>query len=254
MKTIDLNYFVERYLSEEMDSAEKIWFEKELDGNESLKKEVALRRRTDAVLRDLDIMDLRAKLNAIEKERSEESSWTAARRRMLRYAAVAALFILAGTSLWLPNRKMTNDKLFQAYYSQQAVVPGTATRSAGNSSDLNYQSAVRAYNEGQYEVAVGYFENFTAGHSGVDVGLQMGIEMMKGNSLIEINRYKDAGRSFQKVVDNNDNLYIEDAIWLLGLCYLKTDENEKAAEVFTKIAASESRYMKDARDIIKRMK
>jgi len=254
MKTIDLNYFLERYLSEEMDQAEKNWFEKELDGNDELKKELALRRRTESVLREVDILDLRAKLNAVEKERSEESSWTAARRRMLRYAAVAALFILAGTSIWLPNHKMSNDELFRKFYDQSATVVNTATRSSGTSSDLTYQAALKAYREGQFIVAVRYFEEFTTGQQKTDAGTLMGIEMMKGNSLLEINRYSEAGKSYQKVVENNDNLYLEDATWLLGLCYLKTEENEKAVEVMTKIAVSASRHNKDARAILRRMK
>jgi tetratricopeptide (TPR) repeat protein len=254
MKTIDLNYFLERYISEEMDQAEKIWFEKELDGNADLRKELALRRRTDSVLRDIDILDLRAKLNAIEKERSEESSWTAARRRMLRYAAVAALFVITGTSIWLPNRRLSSDELFQRYYDQSSTIVNTTTRSAGSSFDLTYRAALKAYNDGQFELAVRYFEDFTTSNKETDIETLMGIEMMKGNSLIENESFTEAGRSYQKVVENNDNLYLEDATWLLGLCYLKTEDSEKAIEVMTKVADSASRHHKNARAILRRLK
>ena len=71
MKTIDFSYFIERYNAGEMDEAEKEWFRKELQKNEMLRKEVELRSRTDAVLKNHDLMKLRSKLNAIEKQRRE---------------------------------------------------------------------------------------------------------------------------------------------------------------------------------------
>ena len=71
MKTIDFSYFIERYNAGEMDEAEKEWFRKELEGNEKLRREVELRSRTDMILKDRDIMNLRNKLNAIEKQRKE---------------------------------------------------------------------------------------------------------------------------------------------------------------------------------------
>ena len=69
MKTIDFSYFIERYISGEMDEAEKQWFQKELKGNQKLRNEVDLRRKTDAILKNQDVINLRAKLNSIEKQR-----------------------------------------------------------------------------------------------------------------------------------------------------------------------------------------
>jgi len=40
MKTIDFSYFIERYNTGEMDTMEKKWFIKELEGNKALQKEV----------------------------------------------------------------------------------------------------------------------------------------------------------------------------------------------------------------------
>ena len=52
MKTIDFSYFIERYNAGEMSEAEKQWFQKELEGNENLRKEVYLRKNTDKVLKN----------------------------------------------------------------------------------------------------------------------------------------------------------------------------------------------------------
>jgi TolA-binding protein len=254
MKTVDFNYFIERYLDGEMTAAEEIWFGKELEGNDSLKKELELRRRANSVLRDSDLMGLRAQLNAIEKERSEENPWTAARRRMLRYAAVATIVLITGTSVWLPNRKLSNDQLFKKYYEVTSTAGSAITRSSGDASDPTYLAAVREFQNGQFDRAISYFLDFTSGQDEMDEDLQIGVEMMLGHSYAGNKQYNEAGRSYKSVVDHNDNLYIEDANWLLGLCYLKTDETEKARGQLEMIAASESRYSKKAATALRRMK
>ena len=66
MKTIDFSYFIERYNAGDMSDAEKEWFQKELEGNEKLRNEVILRKRTDVILKDKNVMSLRNKLAEIE--------------------------------------------------------------------------------------------------------------------------------------------------------------------------------------------
>ena len=70
MKTIDYSYFIEKYIAGEMEQTEKIWFEKELEGNESLQKDLLLRRKADVILERHDIVSLRNKLVSIEKAKT----------------------------------------------------------------------------------------------------------------------------------------------------------------------------------------
>ena len=44
-------------------------------------------------------------------------------------------------------------------------------------------------------------------------------------------------------------MYIDQAEWYLGLCYVKTGQNQLAREQFKEIARSNSFYSKDARKI-----
>jgi TolA-binding protein len=254
MKTVDFNYFIERYLDGEMSPAEKVWFEKELEGNETLQRELELRKKTNSVVSDRELMALRAQLNAIEKERSEENPWTVARRRMLRYAAVATVVIMTGTSVWLPNRKLSNDQLFEKYYEVTNTAGSAVTRSSGDASDPTYLAAVEEFRAGQFDSAISYFLDFTSGHESIDEDVQIGVEMMLGHSYAGNKQFNEAGRSYKNVVDHNDNLYIEDANWLLGLCYIKTGETEKARARLEMIEASDSRYSKKAARALRRMK
>jgi lipopolysaccharide biosynthesis regulator YciM len=103
-------------------------------------------------------------------------------------------------------------------------------------------------------MAISYFLDFTSGREAIDEDVQIGVEMMLGHSYAGNKQYNEAGKSYKNVVDHNDNLYIEDANWLLGLCYIKTGETEKARARLEMIAASESRYSKKAAKALRRMK
>src|SRR5659263_6867 len=99
MKTVDFSYFIERYNAGEMSETEKQWFQKELDGNEMLRNEVNLRKRTDEVLKNQNVMSLRNKLSEIEKTRKEvkipvKNSNNPA---YIKYAAVVAVLVLIGS-------------------------------------------------------------------------------------------------------------------------------------------------------------
>ncbi len=58
MKTIDFSYFIERYNAGEMNEAEKTWFQKELEENEKLRDEVDLRKKTDMVLKNHNVIHI----------------------------------------------------------------------------------------------------------------------------------------------------------------------------------------------------
>ena len=59
MRTFDLSDFIERYNADEMSDSQKVWFEKELEGNQKLQNEVNLRKRTDEILENQNIISLR---------------------------------------------------------------------------------------------------------------------------------------------------------------------------------------------------
>jgi hypothetical protein len=56
------------------------------------------------------------------------------------------------------------------------------------------------------------------------------------------------------VIEHNDNLFLEDAAWYLGLCYMMTDNNDKAVKQFEAIAASKSRYGKQAARLARKLR
>jgi tetratricopeptide (TPR) repeat protein len=249
MKTIDFSYFIERFNSGEMNEAEKTWFMKELENNEKLRNEVELRRKTDIVLKSNKVIELRNKLSEIERKRAAEKPVkNAVKRISFKYAAIITGFILVGsiTLYYFNGRSLTTDEILNRFYKSYEVTSPSRSQQAILNSD--YSTAVEYYNIHDYRNAALYFSKV------LDTDPRyMESAMLHGVSNFEIKNYPEAENSFNKVIDNDDNLFIEDAQWYLALCYLKTGEQEKATYQLNSISKSESIYRSDAKRILRKM-
>jgi len=250
MKTIDFSYFIERYLAGEMDQAEKDWFIKELEGNKDLRKEVDLRRRTDSVLQNQNILNLRSRLAAIEKQRAEplpEISGTK-RRTGIKYAAAIAILLIAGSSiLMLRPRSLTGSEIIEKYYRPYEV-PST-TRSGAIVSFEDYNTALEYYNIGEFRMAAVYFSKVLGREPD-----NMGSALLNGISNYEIKNYPEAEGSFKKVINDDNSYFVDHAQWYLGLCYIQTGETQKAKDQMSIVFNSNSIYSKKARKILRALK
>jgi hypothetical protein len=82
----------------------------------------------------------------------------------------------------------------------------------------------------------------------------MSANLLNGISNYEDKKYREAKQSFGMVIDDNNNLYVDQAEWYLALCYLQTDENDKAMKLFEIIRNEGGFYSKDAKKYIRKMR
>jgi len=249
MKTIDFSYFIERYNAGEMDEAEKEWFRKELEGNEKLRREVELRNRTDVILKDRDIMNLRNKLNAIEKRRKAPVPEAKPGKLLnIRYAAAIASLVIIGSIAVLSRGKPDSDAIISRYYKPYEVATISRSVNMATNSD-NFRLAVEYYNVRDYRNAAIYFSRVLEDDPG-----DMHTELLNGISNFETQNYPEASGSFSKVIEDNNNFYIDHAQWYLALCYIKTGEKEKAVNQLATIEDSRTIYRKGAKKILRYLK
>jgi tetratricopeptide (TPR) repeat protein len=245
MKTFEFSYFIERYNAGEMSESEKNWFEKELEGNEELKNEVRLRKLTDEVLEKQDIISLRAKLSSIEKRREAERL-DIKRLRPVFYkiaAAIAGLLVIG--SLVINNgRNLSSDEIINLYYKVYEIP--TQARSGESSASADFTHALEYYNSQQYGLAAVYFNKVLESNP-----KDMQSMLLVGISNFSEKRYPEAKQSFVRVIDDNNSYYVEAANWYLALCYVKTDEKEKALKQLEIIKKEGGFYSSDARKIIR---
>lgn len=248
MKTIDFSYFIERHIAGEMSEAEKLWFQKELKGNEKLRNEVNLRKRTDEVLKNQDIISLRNKLSGIERIRATRLPVRSAKKPVyIKYAAVIAVLVLVGSLAIIPGRKLNSAEIMNRYYT--AYEPSTGQRSMHTKTNEDFTQALEYYKTHDYRNAAFYFTKVVESEP-----KDMYATLLNGISNFEDSQYRDAKQSFGIVIDDNKNLYIDHAQWYLALCYLRTDEKNKAIQLLGTISNEGGFYAMDAKKIIRKLK
>ncbi|HOU95094.1 MAG TPA: tetratricopeptide repeat protein [Bacteroidales bacterium] len=251
MKSIDYSYFIERYLSGEMTRQEKTWFEKELNGNEFLQKEVAVRRKTDDALRRHDIIELRNKLARIEIARQEnEAVKLSHKKTAFRSAAIIAGLIVVGSLFLLNNKNSSRDSLYNDYFTVYNI--GSLERSIVAMTDnigKLYKDALVLYNENNFEGASAILSEYLKNRPD-----HMEAYMVYGVSEMKNNRFDEAEKAFSTVINDGNNYYLDNARWYRALCYIKTGQTDAAKNELLSIKNSENSFSKKASAILKKLK
>jgi tetratricopeptide (TPR) repeat protein len=247
-----MNYseLIPAYLEGEMDNTERLAFEEEMRRNDLLRKEVELHREVDASLSESDIIRLRASLNSIHAGMLEAGEDSRVIRLKPRHTllAVAAVAVLLIASVWifsvLRNPSLSPEDLYAMYYQPDDAV--MVMRSGGESGEGDLLTeALRRYEQADY---AGALELFKADKSNLMVHFYSGLAYM------EIEMFSEAIRSFQTILDDQQNLFVEQAQWYQGLCYIKTGRNDKARAVLQDLAATNGPYKAKVDFILKNLK
>jgi tetratricopeptide (TPR) repeat protein len=244
--------FIQPFLDGELSREELDWISKELESNAVLADDIKLYREVDHAIREQDVLDLRDKLEVVHNsmdERVTNPKNVPRYRKVISYAAIASLAILIsfGVLYKIQNRKLSNMEIYEKYYEPYDVT--MVYRSSGENTGKLFQEAMVKYEQSQFRDATVLFEQLLKTDPG-----DMASTLYSGISYMEVDQYQKADQSFNKIIVQNDNLFIEQAGWYLGFCYLMTNELDKARKHFEKIAASNSSYNEKASEIVKRLK
>ncbi|MBN1186410.1 MAG: tetratricopeptide repeat protein [Bacteroidales bacterium] len=249
MDKINYSLFIEKYLDGEMNETELKWFEKELEGNPQLQKELKLREEVNLAIAESDIMELRDELNTIYKDQYPERipSRKIQNLRKIIIPIAASLIIAFITFAVKPfNRDYTNQELVARYYTPYDA--GMNYRSAATEEENLLKAAYENYREKRFEHAIKYFEAALQKDEN-----NMASHFYTGMSYFELKKYNPAETNFETVITNRENLYLDQAEWYLGLCYLASNNREKALVIFRKISQSDSFYARKAKKLSRKM-
>ncbi len=241
----EIEQYIEGELSEEMVAS----FEEELNFNPDLATEVRLQKEVNEAIAESDVMDLRASLNQIRKEKEEDqeerkvASLPKIRKIWATVAACAVLALGIAGILHLMNRSSEGDIYAQNYtkYEIAGVV-----RSNSLDVDNAFKMALNRYNKAEYNEAALLFESLLQNNPVDPSG-----NFYAGVTYQEMKEYDKAIQRFEMVLRDEDNLFIQQAQWYIGLCYLETNQRRKAIEYLEQLANSESYYRKKAKKIVK---
>jgi tetratricopeptide (TPR) repeat protein len=245
-------HILQKYLDNELSEKELARFEQELNASPDLLVDLDLYKEVDEAIADTEVLDFRAQLTDLREEtrRSETGRRVFRFTRPWHYAASAALALLVAIGLaTVLGRPLSNNDLFAKYMKPYELV--LTNRSADTEATQQWLDRGGNYFlQGEFEKAIECFDEVLfLNAEKVEADFYMGM------SYMEIEQHKNASESFIRVIEQNDNLFIQKAEWFLAGCLLAMDETDRARRQLAMIASSsEHFYSKDAAKILKRMK
>jgi len=156
---------------------------------------------------------------------------------------IAAL-LLVGLSSYFLWPAQSHDELFQRYFEPYPNIIMPQVRGADSSDSTMIAKAFAAYDRGQWEAALDYFNK-------ADTTLHL--RLYTGICYLALNQSNNAISSFEEAIEN-DSIFNEQAQWYLGLAYLKSGNSRRAKELFEVIARGGSSYKFKSTDILNHIK
>ena len=232
-------HLISKYLEGELDSGEIARFEEALLEDRELREEVDLYREVDGAIADTEVLELRAQLDELHEELTPQLEKRKATKRVLRYAVAASVAVVISLGTYsLFFKKVTDNKIVSQFYKPYDVT--LVNRSANSDLDETLRIALLKYENKDYNEAIRLFQK------ALEINPKMvASNLYSGISYFEIKEYQKADKSLSRVIEQNDNLYIEQARWYLGFCYLKLGRGGKGTRTVRK-AGREQRLLPEA--------
>ena len=245
-------HILQKYLDNELSESELSRFEQELSVSPELMVDLDLFKEVDEAISDTEVLDFRAQLNDMREEtkRSDGGRKVFRFSRPWHYAASAALALLVAIGLaTVLGRPLSNSDLFVKYMKPYELVL-TNRSIESDVVKVNMNKAGIAYMQGDFKTAVMWFsEVLEMDPSKVEADFNIGVSNMN------LQKYGNASQSFERVIDHNDNLFIQKAEWFQAGCLLAMDETELARHQLLRISREEKHYYsEDAEKVLRRMK
>jgi tetratricopeptide (TPR) repeat protein len=245
-------HILQKYLDNELSERELARFEQELSASPELLVDLDLYKEVDEAIADTEVLDFRAQLSDLREEtrRTENGRRVFRFTRPWHYAASAALALLVAIGLaTVLGRPLSNSDLFAKYMKPYELVL-TNRSMEDDVIKATMNNAEIAYLKGDFETAI-FWYNEVLERNSEKIEADFGV----GVSNMGLQHYSDASSSFNKVIEHNDNLFIQKAQWYQAGCYLAMNETELARRQLLNIASSDNHYYCDqAAKILKRMK
>jgi hypothetical protein len=243
---------IDDYLLEYLDEKDRNEFEALIENNLKMKKETILQSEINEAIVESDIINLRTALHEIFNENKNTTKIRkfipdTFRNKPLRIVGIAAsAAAVISTGLFtLSQQKTTSESLFH-----QAYQPYDAS-GLFRSAPLSNPSfkGIELYNDRRFNEAIAQFAFVLKENSEHPM-----CNFYTGLCYLEKNSFNNAIASFQKVINEKDNLFIEQAQWYMALSLLKTNELKNAYAILNQIIESNGYYQKNAKELLKKIK
>lgn len=257
---------IEMYLGGDMLPEDVIIFEKEIEENSELKKEVTLYNQLNhhlghktlnektpdtnythtlkTFLGSEEATQIKNELEVAKQHYLKKASFFSRyKNRVLSSAAVILLLIAIRVVWWSPNLDV--ETLYSEYYSANDL-PSLVQRS---DSENTLYIGIEAFKNQDYKKALTIFENYETSETEVNYSLFL----YKGITYSELNNLDAAIKAFD-VVTHSKTLDNSKGLWFEALTYLKFKDEVNAKKTLETISLNASNFkFKDAQTLLKKL-
>lgn len=248
---------IDLYLSGNMSTEDKVAFEHEMLGDQTLAAEIELMRH---IVTGFERKGERSALQAMGDLSSEEEMKSIIRNaerkyrpirktnRILISAVSAAAAILAFVVIGLQPRYSTAE-LYKEYYAVQEYefTPSRGGSALNEQKQEQFDMAVGLYEQKDYAGALKLFDEIASGLAPEQTPEEL--TFYSAICLIRIDRVRDAVEKLEYLVLKGDADFEDDARWELALIYLKDNKRAKAEELLGRLVEKDGYYSGKAREL-----
>jgi len=233
---------MEDYIHGKLSALEQQRFEDEMAQDEVLRQEVALYRRLiDAV----ETESARQLLEQIHEENFAKETTVVplqSRRAFFPLAIAASLALLVLAGWWLFTLQSTQaEGLYAAYFFPAVGLPTTL----GYTEDPQFAEGMISYKLQEYAEARNYWKSLVEADPQNDT-----LNYYMGIAFLADEMPDQAVNHLQRVVQQDESAYQNDAKWYVALAYLLAEQEENAKTILNELAATESNYQEPSREIL----
>jgi len=245
-----MNEEIDKYINNELRGSHLKRFENSLYRDPELMEEYKLQKEVNNALKENEVMSLRAQLNEINvksQNLSRNSLFTVLQksRKWIAAASVFLLLAIGGIGYYYLDNPPTKEEIFNEYYKPYEAT--VSYRSAESELNSLLTQAFKAYKNEKFSKALGLFQQVLRQREDVAARMYSGI------SYIEIDELNKANKSFRKVVNNKDNLFVDQAKWYMSICYVGIGDLDKAKHLLVDLQTTSEYYSSKSKEIIEKL-
>ncbi len=253
---------IEKYLDKNLDVEECLIFNKKLESDEEFVRELndmellikGIKKSAahTTVEEKLDRFETSMKLMKDEEEKDNSKiiffDFNQIKKYSWAIAASLTLIMVTSISLFNISQPPSSQKLYASYYTP---FENFGNKRGPEIAEKNYwKKALAYYDVGDYDNALINFNKIIIADFKGTIK-DPSFRLYKGNTLMMLNRYDDAKRIFQSMLDDDDGMIIQ-AKWYLSMCYLHENNTEKLIPLLNGISEIQSSsYSAKAQEILK---
>jgi len=246
MKTTNNTDYVEKYLEGKLKDGDLWEFKVKLEKDQDLANELRLQSELNETLSDKHKMLIRRSLSRAYRKNSYVYSFTS-KWKLQAVAAAVVIMILAGGGLMFNYLQQTNTSNLALYDQYFEVDNNIFNVRAGEASMFNNSiyEGINAFNKKDYLQAIMLLNKNND---------NMAANLYAGFSFMKLSDYENAMYKFNDILKDNNNLFIDQAEFNLALCYLATDNTERAKQILENIIKENTVYSTKAQELLKDIK